>query len=115
MNTPKLKTGQPRIAVGVDGFRLVGPDGQVWHLVRWGDIDEIIAYKRDLMSVDLICAAFSTESGALELHEEQDGWEELMRVVPDHLKGARSYAEALRDVAFPAFATNKTILYRRTG
>jgi hypothetical protein len=38
-------------------------------LVVFADVDGVIAYKRNLVYLDLICAAFGTAAGATELNE----------------------------------------------
>jgi hypothetical protein len=91
------------------------PCGRWVILVVFADVDGVIAYKRNLVYLDLIGAAFGTAAGATELNEGMPGWDQLMEALPVRLPGARSYAEAFREIATPPFAANKTTLFKRVG
>lgn len=91
------------------GFTYESPSGPV--VVKWADIQNIIAYKTDMSTYDVICITIRWESGGLVLTEEMPGW----RRYTEKLKN--QFPEINRDwevkVAFPAFAANETLLYLR--
>lgn len=88
----------PRQPVGLDG------------------IQEVVFFKRDELTVDLICCdiVLRTEQG-LEiwfLHEELRGWDELIRLL-ERLPGFDR--EWFQNVAWPAFAANPTSVFKRSS
>jgi hypothetical protein len=84
--------------------------------LRWADIQSVVAFKRDLYIVDLMCLAFNTDSaGALELHEEMTGWQDLVDALPDHLPGCTPFPDWWTVVTFPAFAANPTTIFSRAA
>jgi len=109
----KATTTEPFVRTSDDGFVVVGASGEVLQSIRWADIAEVVAYKRDLLTMDLICAAFSTAAGVLELNEEVQGWDDVMAALPVQLPGARPFAGAFLDIVVPAFAANTTTLFKR--
>lgn len=112
MGTQRAEPDQAEIVVTTDGF------AKRWHgrelfRVHWPSVREIRAYKRDLLTRDLICLAFrDTDADEyFEVHEEMVGFDllrarlaEVFPTVPAGWFG---------DVARPAFATNLTVLFRR--
>lgn len=84
--------------------------------VPWRSIVRLLAFKRDLLTTDLICMAIEMEEGrALEINEEMIGWQRTMDQLIERLPGATPWAEWWPKTAFPAFATNPTIVYNRAG
>ncbi len=79
--------------------------------IDWKEVNSVVAYKRDLINVDLICIGFTTGSGTLEVHEEMDGWNALVDTLPARLPGTRCRADWWDEVAHPAFAANATVLF----
>lgn len=79
--------------------------------LKWSEVNGVVAYKRDAVTVDLICVGFTTSDGTLEVNEEMDGWTPLAEALPKHLPGTPSKAEWWDKVAHPAFATNATVLF----
>jgi hypothetical protein len=90
--------------------RADGPE--LWSL-DWEEVDEIVAYKVDALTVDHICLGFRRrgEDTYLVTDEDTAGWEklnaELLRRFGVDV-GSR-YA----DIALPPFATNWTVLRAR--
>jgi hypothetical protein len=81
--------------------------------LRWSDVQKVELFKRDILVVDRICAAFyTTEATVFELNEEMAGWSDLTDALPVYLPGCES--DWFKGVAFPAFETNLTEIYRRT-
>ncbi|MDQ3801973.1 MAG: hypothetical protein M3384_21320 [Acidobacteriota bacterium] len=82
--------------------------------VDWERIKSIYVFKKDLLTVDLICLAFDLENRAsIELNEDMAGWQELAENLPEYLPGCKSFAEWYMDVAFPAFETKLTCIYAK--
>jgi len=81
--------------------------------LSWGEVDTVLAYKRDLCAVDLICLAFGTSEGAIEVHEEMQGWSQLVEQLPSRLAGMPPLSDWWERVAKPPFALSPTTLYKR--
>jgi hypothetical protein len=100
------------IVVTTDGFAKRWQERELFR-VRWLAVREIRAYKRDLLTTDLVCLAFrETEADEyFEVHEEMIGFDllraRLAEVFPTIPAGW------FGDVARPAFTTNLTVLFRR--
>ena len=85
-------------------------------VVAWADVIKIEAFKRDLLTVDLICLTISLRNNkTLELNEEMEGWELLVNQLPEYLPGCQTFAEWFLVVAFPAFKPNLTVIYSRNA
>jgi hypothetical protein len=84
--------------------------------VAWSKIVRVVAFKRDMFTVDCICLQFATADGtATEVNEEMAGWEALTAAIPEHLPGSKVWNECFSKVAFPAFATNETVIFERAS
>jgi hypothetical protein len=82
--------------------------------MAWNEIEEVIAFKRDLITTDLICLELrSSQGGAIVVHEEMNGWEEFCGALSRHLDGMPVYEKWWHSIAIPAFETNTTVLWRR--
>jgi hypothetical protein len=110
----RVKKGRPSEAIQLksDGF-VMRRDDRIIAELRWDDIGEIVAFKRDLIGVDLICLEFRLKSQrdiVFEANEEVPGYDllvkELERVFPTMDRG---WWEA---VAKPAFSKNTTVIYK---
>ena len=99
----------PALLVREDGFSFLGPDQET--RVRWSDVKEIFAFKRDLFSVDLICIGFRVQDDGTfcEIDEMMPGYGGLLAVLPDVFPGFKT--DWSHDVAIPAFATNLATLW----
>ena len=86
------------------------------HRIAWSDIVRVVAFKRDLLTVDCICLAIATTDGTTtEVNEEMEGWEAFTGGLPKHLPGSKDWTECFSEVAFPAFATNETVIFERNS
>ena len=109
----------PRTAIVVDDAGLsVALDPSNLDLVTptlpWSEIKRVVAFKRDLLAVDLICLRFeASQEKAYEVNEEMGGWDELLGVLPTCLPGCLSREEFLGLVVQPAFAQNDNVIYER--
>src|SRR6185295_2147472 len=90
------------------GINVAGkrPTSASIHFIAWSNIVRVVAFKRDLLTVDCICLAFATADGmTTEVNEEMEGWEALTDALPKYLPGGKGWSEYFTQVAFPAFAT----------
>ena len=82
-------------------------------LVRWAEVDRIVAYKLDVFASDEICVELHVDDRAIRFAESTPGWyqflERLRKVFPGVPEGWDW------DVARPSFAFNYTFLYEREG
>ena len=84
--------------------------------IPWSTVASVVAFKRDCVTVDLICLAIQSDSGiALELNEEMPGWSALVIAIPEKLPGCPKFEEWFESVAFPGFGTNSRILFQKSG
>jgi hypothetical protein len=108
------KSDSPVIATNDQGISLVSADGRTLNEARWVDVDEVMAYKRDLVTRDLFCLEIrSVAGGVLALHEEMPGWTEGLAALPKHLPGSMSPHASFMALVQPAFAINETIVYQK--
>lgn len=82
--------------------------------IRWDDIDEVAAYKKDCFGLDQIRMAILSGGCEYTLTENMTGWEWLIHELPNHLDGMRQPEEWFLEVAFPAFELCYTPLYSKT-
>jgi hypothetical protein len=99
-----------------DGFLVQAKTGGAPARVRWDEIIEVRAFKMDLISRDLVCLSISAGKGgvasrSIQLHEEMPGWYTLLEELQANLPGCRT--DWWAEVAFPAFATNERVIFRR--
>ncbi|WP_426164246.1 hypothetical protein [Sandarakinorhabdus sp. DWP1-3-1] len=95
-----------RLLADDDGFTLLARRES--RSVRWDAVQHVVAYKRDLLTVDLLCLAIATSDGIVEIDEDMAGY----AAVEAHLCERLPIVSDWRlDVLFPAFATNPTTLY----
>jgi len=102
------------IAIQADGFTL--HDGMMRRFFGLDDVAEIVIYKRDELTTDLICCDITTQSNGTPrtwfVHEDTSGFEELMRFF-ETLQGFRSNWR--QEVVLPPFAAKRTVVFRREG
>ncbi len=79
---------------------------------RWSCVTEIVAFKRDLFTTDMICIQFQLDDGTyVELDEEMVGYRQFIDIVTSKFDLAPNWWS---DVAFPAFKTNKSTIWSAT-
>ncbi len=79
----------------------------------WEEVCKATAFKRDMLTVDCICLFLGRSDGTgLELDEEMAGWNRFVAGIPQHLSGCKPPSEWWHVVAFPAFATNLTEIFK---
>jgi hypothetical protein len=83
-----------------------------WQL-RWQDVAEIVAWKEDLVTIDLLCLGFRLlgEPDYLQCNEQQSGWSELCAELKRRFPLRPDWWSA---VVVPAFQQNWSLLWRRS-
>jgi hypothetical protein len=95
----------------VDGGFVLDRDGIEYFRVLWGDVREIVTFKRDLVTTDCVCVAFRSAQSTLyyEVNEEIPGFVPLADELPRRFTDIAP--QWFNRVTQPAFATNWTRLY----
>jgi len=104
------KENHPKIIIEKSGFSVYeGPECK--YFLDWSDIMEIFAFKRDLLSYDLICLGFRIdEKGTyFEIDEEIEGYEEFCSQLKSHFNEIKT--DWFSEVAHPAFKLNLISLW----
>ncbi|WP_159975697.1 MULTISPECIES: hypothetical protein [unclassified Novosphingobium] len=96
------------IDTGGDGFRV--RHGRETCEVSWSGIEAVLAFKRDLLTVDRLCVAVVSDGSAMELDECMEGFEPWLLALENRLEIAGEWR--LR-VLFPVFETNMLEIFRR--
>jgi len=81
--------------------------------MKWSEISRVLAFKEDLSAYDLLCVALTGHDGTMIVDEQMDGFDELIRVLPEHLPGAPLVEDWWTRVIHPPFAANFTTLFAR--
>ncbi|RJR44164.1 MAG: hypothetical protein C4576_13340 [Desulfobacteraceae bacterium] len=108
----KAKNGV--ISINDTGFVVSGlPFKQPSSEVKWDEIDQILGYKRDLFTTDLICWGFHApqDDKTVEVHEEMLGFKELEETVG--LRFGIKLEDWFHKVAFPPFAPSVTRIWAK--
>ena len=115
---PRSNQAPPSIACSDSGFVVTAFDSknpEKTVSMPWKDVVSVLAYKRDVFAYDLICLAFSSGEIQVEVHEQMDGWSDLIERLPVVLPGTLAVADWWKRVALPPFATSITTLFKRIG
>ncbi len=100
------------IEIFEEGFQIKSTANPESTYIAWSDISEILTYKKDLVTTDLICLGWKTyEDALIEVHEEMLGFKKLCESMLNKFKGIS--ASWYMDVAHPAFETKLTILWSK--
>lgn len=97
---------QPTVTVSKLGFT----SGDAF--VAWQTVSEIWSYKADLVTVDEAVLEFVAGGVSISVGEDQPGFEALESAMIAAFPATSAWREA---VLPPAFARNRTLLYRRAG
>jgi len=90
------------------------PDGSstrcrgVESVIRWDDVTSIRAFKRDLLTMDVICLLVSSHDSAAEVNEDDSGYGELEQEMARRLDISPEWKLA---VIAPPFETNATEIF----
>jgi len=103
---------EAKILLASYGVNVLNDEGSKHY--DWNDILSAFVYKKDLITVDLICMALESKGGeTLYVDEEMAGWKDFVDNSPEHLPGCVSFADWFIAVAFPAFETNPILIFKR--
>jgi hypothetical protein len=93
-------------------FKITAPGGRTAEL-RWDEIEKIRAFKKDLITTDLICLVFERHDNkeGFEINEEMAGYFDLLKALEAHLPEFN--LSWMLDTASPAFATNSQVIWKR--
>ncbi|MBU1564701.1 MAG: hypothetical protein KJ630_03620 [Proteobacteria bacterium] len=98
------------IEIVENGFQIKNTSDPDSIYFAWIDIAEIVGFKRDLGTTDLICLGFKTgEDTFVEVHEEMFGFKILCESMLNEFKEISD--TWYFDVAHPAFETNLKTLW----
>jgi hypothetical protein len=101
-------------SVGIDIKWLTLENESGEESISWQDIEIVTAFKRDLLTYDILCIQLVTKAGLnFECNEEDPYWGSLVEKLPEYLPGCPLFADWWHPVAIPAFATNETVLFKR--
>lgn len=93
-----------------DGFRLRA--GKSSRTVRWEQIQRVTAFKRDLVTTDLLCLLVLLTDGIIELHEDMPGF----AAVEDQLNRTLAPVDDWKSaVLFPAFEPRALEIFARAA
>ncbi|MGJ8636787.1 MAG: hypothetical protein ACSHX5_08085 [Phycisphaerales bacterium] len=111
----KRKRQQLSIIRDDDGFALCLNDEQNWSL-KWDDVTAVVAYKRDLVTVDQLCFGFrilDDQSKVWCVHEDIPGFKSII----DDITELSQYAwpDRAQEVMLPAFEACWTELWVADG
>lgn len=102
------RRSKPSIKLDEGGLRIVR--GARAEGFAWNEVVRIDAYKLDCYTVDCICLLFALRDGShYEVQEDMDGFEALENEV--HVQFEHIPNDWWSQVAFPAFAENRTLLW----
>ena len=84
-------------------------------VLAWSDVDAAFGYKLDCLTFDMIYIALCDRGGEVRVHisEEDAGYEVLIQELAKRVPGFPRPDDWFARVAFPAFKTNWTELFRR--
>ncbi len=93
------------------GFSTATATGENVFRIEWADVREIVAFKEDIFSYDEICVGFrvADEDTYWRVTEEFTGYTELLQELETRFPRIRT--EWFKEVAFPAFVPNWTVLW----
>ncbi len=80
--------------------------------IDWKEIEEITAYKIDLLATDEIRLFLKADNGKhFDISENTDGWFQFNEKIKQHFPSINKTWEI--DISSPAFVSNETIIYKR--
>ncbi len=98
------------ILVSSDGFHIHTPTAS--RLVRWHEIDRVVATKADRFVGDTFLLVFGLQDGsALSITEHDPAWRPTTQILPAQLPGAKDFASW--SVALAAAAAGEIEVFRR--
>jgi len=99
------------ITIDQNAFTLIEARGRF--PVRWEEIAKIVAYKRDLITIDQLCLTIHLHDGtSFEVQEDIEGFWAWVDALEQQLGIGAQWREA---VLKPVFAENKKVIFAREG
>ena len=92
-----------------DGFKITTKDFE--KTLKWFEIDQINAFKKDLYAYDLVVLEILCGENALSINEETPGWFQFIIKLKDVFETIPKDWEI--NITQPAFAENYTVLYEK--
>ena len=108
MRTETNDNIQDFFAYSSDGFSYLSFGEPV--KIKWLDIESIIAYKEDLVTVDEIRMTIVYNNLQLSVTEETPGWEKFILKIKSIFPGIPPNWDL--EIVQPPFATNEIVLYK---
>jgi hypothetical protein len=93
-----------------DGFKIDYEDFKTE--IKWDDITQLIAFKKDLMTIDRVDMQIVCGDKALTISEDLAGWYQFVLKTKEVFPSIPKYWDI--NIIQPAFATNLTIIYDKT-
>ena len=83
--------------------------------IAWTSIVEIRAFKKDLLTTDLVCLELHINGveGVYVIHEEMAGYQRAVEAMERFLPGFTT--DCCQSVVFPAFETNYRTVWKKTA
>jgi hypothetical protein len=98
------------IQVSSEGFQIRTPSAS--RLVRWGEIDRVVATKAEQFVGSTFILVFGLHDGsALSITENDSAWHLATRIMPGELRGAKDFAAW--GVALVAAVNGEVEVFRR--
>jgi hypothetical protein len=91
-----------------EGFSTV--NDKIRKFYKWNEVEEIIAYKVDLITIDLICIELFFRDYKILFNEDFKGWNELLKRMHQNFPQINQNWQF--DIVKPAFARNEMIIFR---
>lgn len=104
---------RPKTAVQLQDRGFVKVVGASSREIRWSEIDEVLGYKWDAITRDMIVIRFTLVGDVdwVEVTDEEDGFSDLMDALVQKLPAMA--ADWFERLGQPPFAENRTILFKR--
>ncbi|GEM_PF-1450168 len=104
-----MKKEAARVTTSSEGVVFEAGTRTLWTL-RWADIDQVQAFKLDLITHDDVCLELTAARKTYTIDEETAGWSELLAAIGRQFQIAPDW---LSIVVAPVFATNRSVLWDR--
>jgi hypothetical protein len=92
-----------------NGFTIAHKDEE--YDVPWHEVEELVAYKLDLMAYDEICLDILHNGSKHTITEDTPGWHLFVEKTKSVYPGIDMYWDS--KIVYPSFATNLTVLYQK--
>ena len=99
----------------ISQFVSEGQDAVRTQRLPWDRVAQVVAYRRDLLTIDQICLAIVCDDPeeSIEVSEDDDGYKHLIEELPKRPTEFPAPEEWWQKIALPPFETQWTRLYSR--